>query len=138
VHSNSPIVIGSVATFRAAMCNLNDSLLNERFVYVWINNAVNHSSHLFDITTTLAGATTNMSKVFSVYVLPGHYIMEVRAYREPYLWLMASKHLRPFAVGFHNFTLIGMVYTLCCDSAAIAPVVCGCSTVRHVIFFSLD
>jgi len=109
VDSNSPIIVGSIATFHAALCSLNHSLLNESFVYVWINNAVNHSSHLFDITTTPGGATANMSKVFSVHVLPGHYMMEIRLYRrQPFAWLMAFKHVHPVAVGFHNFTLTGI------------------------------
>jgi len=108
VWSDSPVILGSIATFHAELHNLNHSLLNERFVYIWINNAINHTSHVFDMTTTLAGTTANMSKVFSVNVLPGHYVMEVRVYHEPYVWLLTSKHYHPIAVGFHNFTLTGV------------------------------
>ena len=138
VDSNSPVIVGSVATFRAALCNLNHSLVNESFVYVWINNAVNHSSHLFDITTTrsLAGVTANMSKVFSLHVLPGHYVMEVRAYREPYAWLMAFKHVHPVAVGFQNFTLTGIhcyfVITLLCLCIYCCNWLCGCY--EHILY----
>jgi len=110
VQSNSPVVVGSTVTFHATLCNLNTSFLNDSFVYVWINYAVNHSTDLFDITTTTAGTTANMSKVFSVRVLPGHYLMEVRAFRKlRHVWLMAFKHLRPLAVGYHNFTLTGIL-----------------------------
>ena len=121
VHSSSPVIIGSVATFHAELHNLNHSLVEERFVYIWINNAINHTSHVFDMTTTLAGTTANMSKVFSVNVLPGHYLMEVRAYREPYLSVLTSKHYRPVAVGFHNFTLTGtyVVILLCCSDVVL-------------------
>jgi len=106
VHSNS-FVVGSVATFHATLCNLNQSLLNNSFVYFWINNAVSHSTDYFDITTTVAGTAASMSKVFSMSVLPGHYLMEVRVFRKSDVWFMASEQSHPVAVGFHNFTLTG-------------------------------
>ena len=110
VQSNSPAVIGSVVTFRAALCKLNHSLLNESFVYYWINDAVNQSTGIFDITTTIAGTVANMSKVFSVHVLPGQYLMEVRVFRKVDFWHMAFRHLSPVAVGFHNFSLTGILW----------------------------
>jgi len=108
VQSNTPVVIGSVATFHAALYNLNHSrVLNKGFLYIWINNAANCSTGYFDVTTTAAGTTANMSKVFSVHQLPGRYLMEVRVFRIPDVQLMAFRQLRPIAVGFHNFTLTG-------------------------------
>jgi len=107
VQSNSPAVTGSVVTFHAVLSSLNRSAVNESFVYVWINNAVNHSSSYFDITTTAAGTEANLSKVFSMDVLPGHYLMEVRVFRQADAWLMAFKYVHPVAIGYHNFSLTG-------------------------------
>lgn len=107
MQSNSPVAVGSVATFHAVLCNLSQNLLNKNFVYVWINNPVNRSTSHFDITTTASGTTASMSKVFSIHLLPGHYLMEVRAFQNTDNWMMAFEHLRPVAVGFHNFSLIG-------------------------------
>jgi len=107
VQSNCPVVVGSVVTFHATLSNLNHSLLNNSFVYFWINNAVNHSTGYYDIVATEAGTVANMSKVFSRHVPPGHYLMEVRVFRKLDAWLMAFKDSRPVAIGFHNFTLTG-------------------------------
>jgi len=109
VRCNSPVVIGSVATFHAALYNLSHSNAhNEGFVYVWINNAANRSTGYFDIiTTTAVGKSANMSKLFSKNAQPGQYLMEVRVYRKPDIRLMAFEQLQPVAVGYHNFTLMG-------------------------------
>ena len=109
VHSNSPVTVGSVVTFRAALRNLSHSMHDESFVYVWMSDAVNHSTGFFDITTSTASTTANMSKVFSLHVPPGQYLMQVRVFRKEDVWLTAFRHLRPVAVGFHNFTLTGIL-----------------------------
>jgi len=108
VQSNSPITVGSLLTFHAALCNLDHSLFHESFVYVWTSNAVNKSTGFLDITTTASNLTAEMSKVFSLYVPPGHYVMKVQVFRKPDAWLMAFRHLSPVAVGYHNFTLTGI------------------------------
>lgn len=108
VHSNSPVAVGSIVTFHATLFNLSCSLHNESFVYVWMNDAVNHSTGLFDITATTADSTANMSRLFSRHVPPGHYLMKVRVFKKQDVWLMAFNHLHAVAVGFHNFTLTGI------------------------------
>jgi len=108
VHSNSPVMVGSVVTFHATLRNLSRSLHNESFVYVWMNDAANHSTGFFDITATTADTTAHMSKVFSLHVPPGRYLMEVRVFRKQDVWLTAFRHVHPVATGFHSFILTGI------------------------------
>jgi len=120
VRSNSPVTVGSIVTFHASLCNLNRSLRNESFVYVWTSDAVNHNTGFFAITAATANTTANISRTFSRHVTPGHYMMEVQVFRKQDVWLMGFSHLRPVAVGFHNFTLTGISWcffvfsTRCC------------------------
>ena len=109
VHSNSPVTVGSIITFHAALLNLSHSLRNESFVYLWTNDVANHSTGFFDITATTAETTSHMSKVFSLHVPPGRYLMKVQVFRKQDVWLKAFSHLHPVAVGFHSFTLSGML-----------------------------